>query len=408
MADCEDNCPVQVNISAPGGGDGTWDRPYRSIQEGIDEAWARACPRVEVSDGTYVENIVYDGALVYVVSHYGPEATVIDGAGVGTVVTFNAGETEDAALDGFTVTNGAAALGAGLFVQNASPVIRGNIITANQVNTDGGGGGIGLRDASPLIEDNEISGNDAGYGGPESGNDGGGINIRGGAPIIVDNHIVDNTAGDGGGMWLVRTDALIYHNLIDGNLAYDTDPVQAGQGGGVDIQIGSVGLVFTNNVVTNNFASSHGGGVAVYEYASASGSPTLTHNVIAYNDAPAGAFGGGLLAFGATVPVFLNNLVYANTPTGVYLNSGASARYNLVFGNDTDWAGVQGSRAGLDGNLASAPGMTAATDDGDFSDDDWRPGTGSALINAGDPASALDPDGSRADIGAWGGSYGAW
>jgi hypothetical protein len=324
------------------------------------------------------------------------------------VVTLNAAEGPEAGVEGFTITNGLAALGAGLYIEDGSPVIRDNIITGNQVATDGGGGGIGLRDASPLIEGNEISANDAGYGGPESGNDGGGVNIRGGAPVIIDNLIIDNTAGDGGGIWLVRTDALITNNVIDTNLAYDTDPVQAGQGGGVDIQIGSVGLIFYNNVVTNNFASSHGGGVAVYEYSAASGSPTVAHNVIAYNLVAPGGVGGGLLAFGSTVPVFQNNLVFDNDPSGVHLNSGASARYNLVNGNVADWAGAQGSRAGLDGNLSSAPGVTASLDDDDYRNDDWAPASGSALINAGDPSSPTDTDGSRADIGAYGGAYGAW
>ena len=118
--------------------------------------------------------------------------------------------------------------------------------------------------------------------------------------------------------------------------------------------------------------------------------------------------GGGLLANASTVPVFLNNLVTGNEPSGIHLNAGASARYNLVQGNVADWAGAQGSRAGLDGNLSSAPAVRAATDDDDYSDDDWSPATGSPLIDAGDPASPVDADGSRADIGAYGGTYGSW
>jgi hypothetical protein len=52
--------------------------------------------------------------------------------------------------------------------------------------------------------------------------------------------------------------------------------------------------------------------------------------------------------------------------------------------------------------------VAASSDDDDYSNDDWAPASGSALINAGDPSSPTDTDGSRADIGAYGGVYGAW
>ena len=278
----------------------------------------------------------------------------------------------------------------------------------NVVAADGVGAGLGLRDASPTIEGNEIRDNDACYEGPESGCDGGGLAIRGGSPTVADNLITGNGAGDGGGMWLVRTEGLFFWNLIDGNFAHDTDPEEAGQGGGVDIQIGDADMVFVNNIVSNNVASTHGGGLAVYEYSATYGSPTIEHNVIAYNAVDPGGFGGGLLAFGTTVPLFRNNLVIGNEVSGIYLNNTATARYNLVWANTTDWAGPRGSRTGLDGNVAADPRVNAASDDGNPTNDDWHPLAGSPLLDAGDPASATDIDGSRADIGAHGGTYGGW
>ena len=62
-------------------------------------------------------------------------------------------------LEGFTIRNGAPsypANGGGIRIQNASPVIRRNVI-ANNFATEGGG--IDISFGSPLIEENTISGN---------------------------------------------------------------------------------------------------------------------------------------------------------------------------------------------------------------------------------------------------------
>ncbi len=409
IPDCEDNCPVQVDVRATATPDGTWDAPYPEIQQGIDAAWAASCPDVEVADGTYYENIDYGGADVYVSSHYGPDATIIDGSSIDSVVRFVSGESNASGIKGFTIQNGAASLGGGIRIEGADPVIGGNEIVDNGVVGDGGGGGIGMLDAFPLIVNNIIQDNNACYGGPEEGCDGGGLNVRGGGPTIVDNLILDNSAGDGGGMWMVRSDANIYWNVFDSNQADDTDPDTAGQGGGVDIQIGSEGTLFTNNIVTNNVASTHGGGVAVFELSAAYGNAEVSHNVIAYNSVVETTYGGGLLAWGSTAPIFHNNLVAWNDGGGIWLNATADARYNLVYGNSTDWLGSQGSLTGVAGNISMTPGVAAASDDGDWTNDDWHPGSsGAAIVDAGDPGGASDADGSRADIGAYGGVHSAW
>ncbi len=408
VSDCEDPCPVQVDHRARLPPTGTWDAPFPTVQEGLDFAWSSACFIAEVADGVYYENVDYAGADVWVRSHDGPAATIIDGGGVGSVVSFASAEGEDAILEGFTLQNGAADRGAGVYIEGASAVVRGNEIIDNSVTNDGGGGGLFLLDAFAAVVDNRIEGNDACYGGPEEGCDGGGLAAIGGAPVIAGNLVLNNGAGDGGGMWLVRANALIYWNIIDGNLAYDTDATQAGQGGGVDIQIGASGLLFTNNVVTNNVASSHGGGVAVYERSTAAGEATVTHNVIAYNEVTDTDNGAGLVVWQFTAPNVRNNLIAFNDGVGVWSNSTGVFGYNLVYGNEVDWAGARGSLTGTGGNISADPRVVGVSDDGDWTDDDWAPGAGSPLIDAGDAAMAADPDGSRADIGAFGGVYGGW
>jgi hypothetical protein len=54
------------------------------------------------------------------------------------------------------------------------------------------------------------------------------------------------------------------------------------------------------------------------------------------------------------------------------------------------------------------PRFRALSDDGDWRNDNWRPAAGSALLDAGSPLSPPDVDGSRADLGAFGGPRGDW
>ncbi len=407
IADCEDNCPVQVNVRTTRTPDGTWYAPYPEIQQGIDAAWAEGCPTVQVADGTYYENVDFGGINVHVVSHDGPLATIVDGSGAGPVFTFQSAETDAAIIEGFTITNGSAALGAGIYLDGASPQILGNIIEYNEVSGDGSGGGIGMLNASPLIQGNVIQYNDACYLGPENGCDGGAINIRGGAPTIVSNEISNNSAGDGGGLWMVRSDVLMYWNLVDGNIADDQDPLQGGQGGGIDIQIPTDGVLVTNNLVTNNVASTHGGGIAVFE-SGTYGDAVVTNNIVAFNSVTDTSYGAGIVAWQYTVPLFENNVIVWNDGPGMYLNTYGVARYNLVYGNTTDWAGSQGSLLGTSGNISADPQGTRVSNDGNGTNDDWRPASSaSPMVNAGNP-SVTDPDGTRSDMGAYGGAYGSW
>ncbi|MHC4104522.1 MAG: right-handed parallel beta-helix repeat-containing protein, partial [Planctomycetota bacterium] len=87
---------------------------YLTIQEGIDAA--SSGDTVLVADGVYFENITFPAGIdVIVKSKSGPEATTIDGNSAGSVVTFNNGQWTDWVLDGFTIENGYAADGGGVY-----------------------------------------------------------------------------------------------------------------------------------------------------------------------------------------------------------------------------------------------------------------------------------------------------
>ncbi|MDO9280679.1 MAG: MopE-related protein [Pseudomonadota bacterium] len=406
LADCEDYCPVYASPGATG--DGRVSDPMGFIQDAIDLAGASGCYEVRAYQGTYYENVNWYGYPVNAESVSGAALTTIDGQGLDSVVAFETAETEDARIYGFTLTNGGGDEGPGIRVRYAAPTIEGNVITGNVANVSPWlAGGIRVYEGDAVIINNEITSNDAGYGGPENGSDGGGVNVRGGSPYIAGNVIADNTAGDGGGLWIAYTDAIIVNNLIAGNAAMDDDLTAGGQGGGINVQIsGPTGPFISGNIVTDNTASMYGGGIVTYEANDLYPSAQITNNTITFNEVTDTDYGAGVLQWRRTTPTLTNNIIAYNNGVGVYSEDDVddTYTYNLVYGNGTNYSGLSGSGAG---NLVADPLFTAVTNDADWTNDDFSLRSGSPAIDAGNPGDA-DPDGSRADLGAYGGVYGGW
>ncbi|HEX6810107.1 MAG TPA: hypothetical protein VF384_00665 [Planctomycetota bacterium] len=141
--------------------------------------------KVVVLPGTYVERIDFLGKAITVQSASGATVTTIDGNSGGPTVTFATNEPPAAQLVGFTITNGlgttvvgpmARSTAGGIQCADASPTIRGCVITGNH----GGAGGL------------PAGGFFAGTGGP------GGILASGSALRLIDCVIHDNTGGLGG------------------------------------------------------------------------------------------------------------------------------------------------------------------------------------------------------------------
>lgn len=103
----------------------------------ISEALAAAGTgdSITVMPGTYYENIDFEGINIVVESMNGPDVTIIDANGHGSVVKMYA--QESSTLRGFTLQNGASAIGAGV-ICNGSPVIE-NCIIKNNVAQIGAG-----------------------------------------------------------------------------------------------------------------------------------------------------------------------------------------------------------------------------------------------------------------------------
>jgi len=252
-----------VDDSVASSGDGkSLETAFKKVQEGINAA--SDGDTVIVAEGTYVENVKFNGRNIILTSTdpIDPQvvaATVIDGNQAGSVVTFSARENETCALSGFTVRNGRAPDGGGVRGQawsSRGATIQYNVITGNEGLYEGGG----LYGCHGKIQSNTIIGNSAGL-------EGGGLYYCHGT--IQNNTIAENSASIGGG--LCSCQGTIQDNTIAGNSA-------SHDAGG----LGDCDGTIQNNTISGNSAGRLGGGLGWCH-------KTIRNCIIWGNAAPQGA-----------------------------------------------------------------------------------------------------------------------
>ncbi|MCE2885046.1 MAG: hypothetical protein LW806_09140, partial [Planctomycetaceae bacterium] len=106
---------------------------------------------VVVAPGTYTELVRLNGKAITLRSEAGAGKTIIDGGALGTTVKFVNSETSSTVLEGFTIRNGRAAVGGGMYINSASPTIRDCVIASN-IALDRGGG-VAAVNARPTFTD---------------------------------------------------------------------------------------------------------------------------------------------------------------------------------------------------------------------------------------------------------------
>jgi parallel beta-helix repeat protein len=117
--------------------------------------------------------------------------TIIDGGGNGTVVKFESGETEEAMLYGFTITNGDAGRtgnGGGIRITNFSePIIKSNVIKQNSASY--GAGIFVSNESKPTILMNTVTENTA------TGSRGAGIYVINQSHAIIKDNVFSEHEG---------------------------------------------------------------------------------------------------------------------------------------------------------------------------------------------------------------------
>jgi len=323
-----------------------------------------------VSEGRYYENINFKGKNIVLRSTDPNNSnvvanTIINGGRDGSVVTFNSGEDANCVLNGFTITNGYAHLGGGVYYSESIGYSRGPTIANCVFDENSGkyGGGMYV-DGSMIIENCIFRGNFAKV-------LGGGVSANN--SVLRNCNFVGNSAGSGGGL-----------------VSEGTSPT------------------LVNCVFTNNSAIWHGGGI--YQNV---GYPVLTNCILYKNSA---SNGGGMYAFDCS-PVLTNCIVFENSPNQLYnLDGDLLVKYNDVQGSwpgegniDVDPCFAEPSywkddfRCDSDYHLKSQAGRWDPNLRSWTLDDKTSP-----CIDAGDPLSPIMsepfPNGGRINMGAYGGT----
>ena len=301
---------------------------YSTIQEGIEAANEGDTVLVEI--GTYYENLDFEGKNITLASTFilsGDESvieeTVIDGGQNWSVVSFNNGEDSTASLIGFTITNGEAHYGGGIYCKSYNtirgPNLENLIITGNTavayINS-GCGGGVYSKGVNLQMTDVQISSNFAGFGA--------GAFFENSSPVILGSLVTNNQATEsGGGIYCENT--LLYLN--DVAIEYN----QGGKGGGISL-INS-NFEFEDITVEYNHAGSGGG-----FYLNSDNGGSITFNDFSFSNNSGGS--GGAL-YSHNVSLVLNNIICKDNESdgsAIYLKDCEDITIsNSSFNNNAGW-----------------------------------------------------------------------
>ena len=336
---------------------------HETIQGAIDAA--EDGDTVLVAPGEYVENINFEGKAIAVIGNPDdPGEVTIDGNADGSVVVFDHREDENSMLIGFTVANGDADQGGGIFCNNqVSPLIKNVHIVGNQ-SADGGGIYSGQM-SNPTLENVLFERN-------ESSGWGGAVSVAGSVITIRNSDILNNSAYNGGGGIYCSSNGIVDYDYgtLRGNTITNVSGGAAscnsatmylshlliadnGRNGGYHTQIHCANIFGQNEVELTNITMVEGRNSSI-----------------------------GIDAEYPQVRV-TNCIVRGHTNDDVHMG-----RWNPTYSNV---GGVNREN----GNIDEDP-LFADPDNGDYTLTEDSP-----CIDTGDPDSPEDPDGTHADMGAY-------
>lgn len=269
---------IYVERDAPQGGDGSHERPLRSIQEAIRRS--RDGDVILVGPGEYEERLRFLGRQVEVRSTDGADTTTLDGARDGSVVRFVDGETRGTILAGFTIRRGtgepsaAGLAGGGILVVDASPTLRRLRLEFNGADV---GAGLAAFGGSPRLLDCDIVSNESRF-------TGGGFFFEAAEPILEQCRLHSNRAigarnfPTGGAIHCVSGRLEMHGCDVDGNVALN------GHGGGIVLSAEANATVNDSRFAAGSATFGFGGGIAIVEGSIL----TMSHSTVVENAAESG------------------------------------------------------------------------------------------------------------------------
>lgn len=337
---------ANIYVSPAGGGDGTSAGNPTDLQTALNTAAGNGneADTIYLQQGTYVENFSYlpgagnngDLAILggwssdFSTRITDPANTILDGSNAGRVLTLNIDPTDftcptsgNIKVEGITVRNGRARIGAGILAYTLTPgsvELDHNIMENNTApGTDGGVGGgctlgclnmadaagVDIRLTNTIIRHNSAQGDAV-----ENGEGGGCVILSSGTTWIVNNLIHNNSAGTnntayglGGGFVLnmYAGDAYVINNSITENIVHARPGSTDGSGGGILVETDEEDAWAVSNV--------------------------YLYNNIIYHNTCVSPFGSGDIANNITdSDPYANTLVMSHNDYGSYgTNTGAVA-----------------------------------------------------------------------------------
>lgn len=260
----------------------------------------------------------------------------------------------------FSATDGVVTAGALQITYNSDIEISDCWFIGNTSATNGGAVGFEVVDFGCVMQNCIFENN-------FSSQDGGAIQMWNASPTILECNFVGNQATRHGGAISCKTSLpMITECVLDSN--------SAGMDGG---GIRTAGGILSRCVIVNNTSGNEGGGVCMVP----NNTPQLVNCTVVNNSA--GVRGGGILRANS----YNKNLIV----WGNFAPSGAGMTPTDV---GTTYSDVQGGFPDI-GNIDVDPMFV------DAANGNFNLRSDSPCIDTGDPASPLDSDGSRADMGAF-------